>query len=134
MWRELFSRTRTFGAELHKSKIRVKRWHNKYKILNYIERRNFCLNDLLTKSNRTALQTYRVEERTFGTTCILYLCSRTTIDPIDPCTAWNKTIIVQSLSPIPSPPPPPKNKLYKLCSSLIVDFTYFTYFLLLALI
>ena len=141
MWRELYSRTRTFGAELHKSKMRVKRWHNKYKILNYIERHNFCLNDLLTKSNRTALQTYRVEERTFGTPCILYLCSRTTIffclelvrkkkTNIDPCTAWNKTIIVQSLSPIPSPQ---NNKLYKLCSSLIVDFTYFTYFLLLAM-
>ena len=25
-----YSRTRTFGAEVHKSNIRVKRWHNKY--------------------------------------------------------------------------------------------------------
>ena len=40
-------------------------------ILNKIERHNFCSNDLLTKSNRTELQTYKVEERTFGTPCIL---------------------------------------------------------------
>ena len=69
MWREIYSRTRTltFGAELHKSKIKVKRWHNKYKILNYVKRHKFLLNYLLTKSNRTELQTYRVEEQTFGT-------------------------------------------------------------------
>ena len=30
---------------------------------------NFCLNDLLTKSNRTTLRSYKVEERTFGTPC-----------------------------------------------------------------
>ena len=40
------------------------------KIVNYIERHNFCWNDLLTKSNRTEIQTYKVEERTFGTPCI----------------------------------------------------------------
>ena len=40
------------------------------KIVNYIERHNFCRNDLLTKSNRTEIQTYEVEERTFGTQCI----------------------------------------------------------------
>ena len=69
MWREIYSRTRTrtFGAELHKSKIKVKRWNDKYKILNYVKRHNFFLNYLLTKSNRTELQTYRVEEQTFGT-------------------------------------------------------------------
>ena len=39
------------------------------KIVNYIERHNFCLKDLLTKSNRTEIQTYEVEERTFGTPC-----------------------------------------------------------------
>ena len=39
------------------------------KIVNYIERHNFCWNDLLTKSNRTEIQTYEVEERTFGTPC-----------------------------------------------------------------
>ena len=39
------------------------------KIVNQIERHNFCLNDLLTKSNRTEIQTYKVEERTFGTPC-----------------------------------------------------------------
>ena len=64
------SRTRTFGAEVHKSNIRVTRWHNKYKILNSMERHNFCLSDLLTNSNRTTLQSYKVEERTFGTPCI----------------------------------------------------------------
>ena len=32
------------------------------KIVNKIERHNFCLNDLLTKSNRTELQTYKVKE------------------------------------------------------------------------
>ena len=40
------------------------------KIVNYIERHNFCWNDLLTKSNRTEIQTYKVEERTFGTPCM----------------------------------------------------------------
>ena len=73
MWRDIYSRTLTFGAELHKSQIEVKRWHNKYKILNYIKRQNFFLNYLLTKSNRTELQTYRVEERTFGTPRITVL-------------------------------------------------------------
>ena len=42
------------------------------KIVNYIERHNFCSNDFLTKSNRTAIQIYEVEERTFGTPCIYY--------------------------------------------------------------
>ena len=63
----MYSRTRTFGVEVHNSNIRVTRWHNKYKILNYIERHNFWLSDLLTKSNRTTLQSYK--EGTFGTTC-----------------------------------------------------------------
>ena len=40
------------------------------KIVNYIERHNFCWNDLLTKSNRAEIQIYEVEERTFGTPCI----------------------------------------------------------------
>ena len=39
------------------------------KIVNQIERHNFCLNDLLTKSNRTEIRTCKVEERTFGTPC-----------------------------------------------------------------
>ena len=43
------------------------------KIVNYIERHNFCWNDLLTKSNRTEIQTYKVEERTFGTPCTFSL-------------------------------------------------------------
>ena len=37
------------------------------KMVNYIERNNFCWNDFLTKSNRTEIQTYKVEERAFGT-------------------------------------------------------------------
>ena len=44
------------------------------KIVNQIERHNFCLNDLLTKSNRTEIQTYEVEKRTFGTPCKLTKC------------------------------------------------------------
>ena len=67
---KIYSPTRTFGAEVNKSNITDTTWHNKYKILNCIERHNFSLNDLLTKSNRTALQFYKVEERTFGTPCI----------------------------------------------------------------
>ena len=59
----------TFGAEEHKSNIRAKRWRNSMKIVNKIERHNFCLNELLTKSNCTEIQTYKVEERTFGTPC-----------------------------------------------------------------
>ena len=43
------------------------------KIVNYIERHNFCLNDLLTTCNRTEMHTYKVEERTFGTPCSLGL-------------------------------------------------------------
>ena len=39
------------------------------KIVNKIERHNFCLNELLTKSNRTEIQTYKAEERTLGTPC-----------------------------------------------------------------
>ena len=31
--------------------------------------KDFCLNDLLTKSNHTKLHTYKGEERTFGTPC-----------------------------------------------------------------
>ena len=48
------------------------------KIVNYIERHKFCLNDLLTKSNRTEIQTFKVEERTFGTPCIVEKCKTQT--------------------------------------------------------
>ena len=61
--------TRTFGAEVHRSNIRVKRCTTSMKIVNYIERHNLCWNYLLTKSNRTEIETYEVEERTFGTPC-----------------------------------------------------------------
>ena len=29
---KMYSRMRTFGAKIHKSNIRVTKWHNKYKI------------------------------------------------------------------------------------------------------
>ena len=48
------------------------------KMVNKIERHKFCLNDLLTKSNRTEIQTYKVEERTFGTPCIVEKCKTQT--------------------------------------------------------
>ena len=69
---KIYSRTRTFGAEVHRSNIRVK----SMEIVNYIGRRNFCWKDFLTKSNRTEIQTYKVEERTFRTPYIygLYRC------------------------------------------------------------
>jgi len=41
------------------------------KLVNKIERHNFCLNDMLTKSNHTEILTYKVEERTFGTSCVV---------------------------------------------------------------
>ena len=34
IWRENLFVQRTFGAKVHKSNIRVKRWHNKYEIIN----------------------------------------------------------------------------------------------------
>ena len=46
-----------FSAKVHKLNIQVKKWHK--------QKHNFCLNYLLIKTNRTALQTYEVEERTF---------------------------------------------------------------------
>ena len=49
--------------------IRVKRRHNKYKILNYIEKTQLLFNDLLMQSNCTALWTCKAEERNFGTPC-----------------------------------------------------------------
>ena len=39
------------------------------KIVKQIERHNFCSNDLLTESNSTEIQTYKVEERTLWTPC-----------------------------------------------------------------
>ena len=65
----MYSRTRTFDTEVHKWHIWDTICHKKYKMLNCVERHSFCSNDLLTKSNRTTLQSYKVEERTFGTPC-----------------------------------------------------------------
>ena len=69
---KIYSRTRTFCAEVHK--FESKGGTISMKIVNYIERHNFCCNDLLTNSNHTEIQTFEVEERTFGTPCS---CSKT---------------------------------------------------------
>ena len=69
MWRENVLAHAHLWREVHKSNIRVTRQHTKYKILNYIMKHNFCSSNLLTKSNRTTLQSYKVEERTFRTHC-----------------------------------------------------------------
>ena len=45
------------------------------KIVNYIERHNFCCNDLLTKFNHTEIQTFEVEERTFVTPCTITIAT-----------------------------------------------------------
>ena len=54
-------------------------------IVNKIERHNFCVNDLLTKSNRTEIQTYKIEKRTFGTPCIPVptLCIKAGMDQLE---------------------------------------------------
>ena len=70
---KIYSRTRTFGARVHKSNIRVERWHNKYETLNYMEKTwIFFKQFAYIKSNCTALQslTYKEEERTFGIHCV----------------------------------------------------------------
>ena len=64
-----FTRAAHLWREITQIEFRVKRWHKKYEILNLIESRNFGLNYVLIKFNRTALQTYKGEERTFGTLC-----------------------------------------------------------------
>ena len=69
---KIYSRTPTFGAEVHKSIFESKHGTTSVKLVNKIERHNFSLNDMLTKSNHTEIQTYKVEERTFGTPCVLF--------------------------------------------------------------
>ena len=49
----------------------VRKYTNR--IVNILKDTTFCWNDLLTKFNRIEIQTYKVEERTFGTPCISYL-------------------------------------------------------------
>ena len=68
---KIYSRTRTFGAKYTNRIFESKDGTTSTKIVNQIERHTFRLNDLLTKSNRTEIQTYKVDERTFGTPCIL---------------------------------------------------------------
>ena len=64
----MYSRTRTFGAK-YTNRILASQDGTLSIKLNYIMKHNFCFSDLLTKSNRTTLQSYKVEERTFGTPC-----------------------------------------------------------------
>ena len=52
-----FTQAAHLWRETTQIEFRVKRWHKKYEILNYIESHNFGLNYVLIKSNRTALQT-----------------------------------------------------------------------------
>ena len=66
---KIYSRTCTFGAEVHNSNIRVKKLAQQVRKWWIRLKDKFCFNDLLTKSNRTEIQTYKVEERNFGTPC-----------------------------------------------------------------
>ena len=70
---KIYSRTRTFGAEVHKSNIRVKKLAQQVWKWWIRLKDKFCFNDLLYKfvfqSNRTEIQTHKVEERTFRTPC-----------------------------------------------------------------
>ena len=52
-----FTQAAHLWREMTQIEFRVKRWHKKYEVLNYIESHNFDLNYVLIKSNRTALQT-----------------------------------------------------------------------------
>ena len=73
MWREnVLAHAHLQCGSTQISNIRVTRWHNKYKILNCIERHNFCLSDFLTNSSPTTLQFNKVEERTFWTPCKMF--------------------------------------------------------------
>ena len=60
--------TRKYANRIFESKDGI----TSMKIVNYTERHNLFLNDLLTKSNRTEIHTYKVEERTSGTPCNLF--------------------------------------------------------------
>ena len=59
---------------MEKLNIPIKRWRKKYMILYQTKINNFCINDFFHEYNRKliTLQTYKVEERTFGTPCILF--------------------------------------------------------------
>ena len=66
-----FTRAGTSFVRKYTNRIfEPKEWHSKYEILKNTERYNFCWKYFPTKSTRTALQTYKVGERTFGTPCI----------------------------------------------------------------
>ena len=68
--------THTHAPLVRKYTNRLFKWKEwgatSMKIVNYIERHHFCWNDLLTKSSCTEIQTYEVEELSFGTPCIIY--------------------------------------------------------------
>ena len=46
---KIYSRTRTFGEEVHKSNIRVKKWYNKYENGNFVSM--ICLQNSFLGSN-----------------------------------------------------------------------------------
>ena len=70
---KIYSHTRTFDAEVHKSNIRVKKLAQQVWKWWIRMKDKFCFIDLLTNSNRTEIQTYKVEERTFGDTLYFFL-------------------------------------------------------------
>ena len=64
---KIYSRRAPLAREYTKSNIRVKRWH-KYENSEIDWETQFLFHFiLLNKFNRTEIQTYKVEERTFGT-------------------------------------------------------------------
>ena len=77
-----FTRAAHLWRQIIQIEFRVKRWHEKYEILNQIGSHNFAFNYVLIKSNCTALQTYKVEERILGTPCI-YLTDFLKTSPAD---------------------------------------------------
>ena len=67
---KIYSRTRTFGAEVHKSNIRVKRWHNKYENSELYWKTTFVEKICLPSPIVLRYRLIKKEERTFGTPCI----------------------------------------------------------------
>ena len=90
---EKYTRARSPLARKYTNRIFESKDDTSMKIVNYIERHNFCWNDLLTKSNCTQIQTYEVEERTFGTTCNIY---PTVVRPLSGCVHLGYRINIRS--------------------------------------
>ena len=68
------TRTHTFGAEVHNSNIRVKRWHNNQENSELDWKTQLLFKRFTYQVQRRELQSYKVEERAFGTPCNLSLC------------------------------------------------------------